>query len=113
MEKAVSNILILNLEIGRRIMRVNLKMDRNGVLEYKEMMIAYIEVIFLKVAEQEKVDFKIGMVIFLMAYSKKVFSLDNHTKVLGMPLSLQMLTIIKKYIVSLKISVNLHKIFPN
>lgn len=113
MEKAVSNILILNLEIGRRIMRVNLKMDRNGVLEYKEMMIAYIEVIFLKVAEQEKVDLKIGMVIFLMAYLKKGFLLDNHTKVLGMPLSLQMLTIIKKYIVSLKISVNLHKIFPN
>ena len=46
MEKVASNTLTLNLENGKRIAKVNLKTDRNGVLEYKETIKAYIEVIF-------------------------------------------------------------------
>ncbi len=56
MEKVVSNTLTPSLDNGKRITKVNLKMDRNGVLEYKEMMKVYIEVIFRKAAAREKVD---------------------------------------------------------
>lgn len=73
MEKVVSNTLTPFLANGKRITKVNSKMDRNGVLEYKETKKVYIEEISSKVVVQEKEGSKISRETFSMDYSKKVF----------------------------------------